>query len=177
MPEILSSPEVLLTFIATALLAAVVVWLVNALQRRQSDRALSEQRTRQEVTIQRVLDAVAKDKEQLVADYEARLRDREQQIAALERQVNRLRDHRGSSGILSLFGGKQRDVVGALLLENEQLHELLAAKQEQLRELMADMTAKLMERIDEQAQECACCALQTGPAFSVSATRRGSKAA
>ena len=55
-----------------------------------------------------------------------------------------------SSGMLGIFGGKQRDVVSALLLENEQLHELLTAKQEQTRELVADLTNKLMARMDEQ---------------------------
>ena len=149
------SPEVLLTLIVCALLAGLIIWLVSAWHRRQRNVALAEQRVQQEAAISRLLDALSQDKEKLLAEYEERLSERDQRIAVLEGQVARLRDRITSSGILSLFGGRQRDVVSALLLENEQLHELLASKQLQLRELMADMTSKLMDRIDEQAQESA----------------------
>jgi len=153
--SILLSPPVLVTFIVCALLAGLIIWLLHAWQRRQRHVALAEQRESQETTIERLLDSVARDKEEVVADYEARLHERDEHIAALEREVARLRERATASGILGLFGGKQRDVVSALLLENEQLHELLAQKQGQLRELMSDMTDKLLARMDEQAQESA----------------------
>jgi len=73
----------------------------------------------------------------------------------LEAQVQRLRDRLASSGIMGLFGGKQRDVVTALLLENEQLHELLAQQQEDTRALMEDMSAKLLDRMEAQAEQSA----------------------
>ncbi len=58
--------------------------------------------------------------------------------------------------MVGIFGrSRQRDAISALLLENEQLHELLAQKQEQLRELTTDLTNKLLARLDEQAQESA----------------------
>jgi len=153
--SLILSPPVLVTFILCALLAGIVIWLVNAWQRKQRAGALAEQRSQQEATIQRLLDSLTQDKEKLVAEYEARLRERDERITAQERELSRLRDRLSSSGVLGLFGGRQRDVVSALLLENEQLHELLAQKQEQLRDLMADMTAKLVERLDEQARESA----------------------
>ena len=153
--DILLSPPVLVTFIVCAALAALVIWLLQAWQRRQRGVALAEQRQNQEATIGRLLDSVAQDKEEVVADYEARLRERDERIAALERDAARLRERATATGILGLFGGKQRDVVSALLLENEQLHELLTQKQGQLRELMSDMTDKLLARMDEQAQESA----------------------
>jgi len=146
---------VLLTFIVCALIAGVIIWVLNGLHRRQRERLLADQRVHQEATLQRLLDTVAQDKDEIVAEYERQLRERDQQIAALEREVARLRDRLSSSGMLGLFGGRQRDVVSALLLENEQLHELLAKKQEQMRDMMADMTGKLMDRLDEQAQESA----------------------
>ena len=154
LPAVLS-PQVLATFIVCATLAGLAIWLVSAWQRRQRDRALRQQRQHQEAAIERLLDSVAQTKEETIAEYEARLRERDERIAALERETSRLRDRLTSSGILGLFGGKQREAVSALLLENEQLHELLADKQVQLRDLMADMTQKLMERIDEQARETA----------------------
>lgn len=153
--DTLLSPPVLLTFIVCALLAGIIIGFINGMHRRQRERLLADQRAHQEATLQRLLDTVADDKDEIVAEYEARLRERDLQVAALEREVMRLRDRLSSSGLLGLFGGRQRDVVSALLLENEQLHELLAKKQEQMRDMMADMTAKLMERIDEQAQESA----------------------
>jgi predicted HicB family RNase H-like nuclease len=153
--SILLSPPVLVTFIICAFLAALALWLASAWQRRQRQTALNEQRENQETAIERILDSVARDKEEVVADYEGQLRARDERIASLEREVARLRERVTSTGILSLFGGRQRDVVGALLLENEQLHELLAQKQDQLRELMTDMSGKLLARLDEQAQESA----------------------
>lgn len=149
------SPPVLLTFILCAVLAGIVIWLVGAWQRKQRTSALAEQRNQQEATIQRLLDSLAQDKEKLIAEYEARLQERDERILTQERELNRLRDRLSSSGVLGLFGGRQRDIVSALLLENEQLHELLAQKQDQLRDLMADMTTKLVERLDEQARESA----------------------
>ncbi|NLG50409.1 MAG: hypothetical protein GX552_09905 [Chloroflexi bacterium] len=152
---VLFSPPVLITFIVCAIVAGLIIWAMSAWQRRQREHSLSDQRRQQEDTVKRLLDSVADDKEQVVAEYEQRLRERDERIAALEREVARLRDRMTSSGMLGLFGGKQRDVVSALLLENEQLHELLAAKQAQIRDLMMDMTSKLMERLDEQAEESA----------------------
>ena len=153
--EILLSPPVIITIITCVVLAAILIWLVTLWQRRQRDRALAQQRENQEMTLERVLDSLTQDKEQIMADYEARLREREQRIAALEREVERLRDRLSSSGILGLFGGKQRDAVSALLLENEQLHELLTRQQEQFRQMMADTTDQLLRRLDDQIQESA----------------------
>jgi Skp family chaperone for outer membrane proteins len=153
--SVIFSPPVLVTFILCALVAGLVIWVWSGWQRRQREHALAEQRRTQEATLSRLLASVADDKEQLIAEYEERLRQRDERIAALEREVSRLRDRLTSSGILSLFGGRQRDVVSALLLENEQLHELLAQKQAQMRDLMAEMSARLLQRLDEQAQESA----------------------
>lgn len=151
----LLSPQVLVTFILCAFLAGVALWLASAWRKRQETKSLSQQRGQQEATIERLLDSMVRDKESVVAEYESRLSQRDERIATLEREVSRLRDRLSSSGLLGLFGGKQRDVLGALLLENEQLHELLAKKQEQLRDLVTDMTGKLVARLDEQAQESA----------------------
>lgn len=149
----LFSPPVLLMFIVCAVLAGVVIWLSISWQRRQRRIALAEQREHQESAIERLIDSVADDKEQLVREYEGRIRERDQRISTLESEVGRLRDRLSSSGVLGLFGGKQRDVVSALLLENEQLHELLATKQVQLRDMIADMSAKLLDAMDQQADE------------------------
>jgi len=153
--QTLISPPVLLTFIACAALAALAIWLYDKLQRRRHEGGLSQQRAHQEVTIQRLLDSVADDKEQVIGEYETRIQAKDRQIAALEREIARLKDRLSSSGVLGLFGGKQRDVISALLLENEQLHELLTQKQEQMRDLMENMTGQLLARLDEQAQESA----------------------
>ena len=153
--SVILSPPVLITFIVCVLLFGAVAWLINAWHRRQRDRLLSEQRGYQEATVERLLDSVSSDKDQLIAQYEAQLRERDDRIAALEGTVSRLRDRFSSSGIMGLFGGKQRDVVSALLLENEQLHELLLEKQEHLRHTMADMTNQLLERMDEQTRASA----------------------
>jgi len=153
--DTLFSPPVLVTVLVCAVLAAVVIWLLNYQQGRRRGQALGEQRSLQEATIERLLDSVAQDKRKLIADYEARLLEQQNRIASLEQESSRLRDRLTSSGILGLFGGKQRDVVSALLLENEQLHELVAQKQGQLRDMMGDMTNKLLDRMDEQAKESA----------------------
>jgi len=149
------SPPVLLTILVMLALAAIVIWVLSYLNNRRRGQALGEQRALQESTIERLMDSVAQDKRKIIADYEARLLEQQERIAALEQETSRLRDRLTSSGILGLFGGKQRDVVSALLLENEQLHELLARKQEDLRSLMGDMTEKLLGRMDEQARESA----------------------
>jgi len=151
--QILLSAPVLITFIVCTALAALVVWLYSVRMARQRQSTLAEQRGQQEATIKRLLDSVAQDKDEVIAEYEGRLRERDERIAVLERKVGRLRDRVASSGVLSLFGGRQRDAVSALLLENEQLHELLAQKQVQMRDLMADMSGKILARMDEQAQE------------------------
>lgn len=153
--SVVFSPPVLVTLFVCALLAGLIIWLVNVWQRRGRAAALAEQRVLQEATLQRLLDSVADDKKQVVAEYEARVRERDARIATLEAEIGRLRDRLSSSGVLGLFGGRQREVVSALLLENEQLHELLAKKQADLASLVADLTSKLTARLDEQAQESA----------------------
>jgi hypothetical protein len=152
---VLLSPEVLVTFLASLVLFGLVLWAILAWRGRRSRRDLEEQRLMQEAALERVLRAVDADKEQAVAAYEAQLAEKDARIAQLEAQVGRLRDRLASSGVLGLFGGKQRDVVTALLLENEQLHELLAQQQEDTRELMADMSGKLLDRMEAQADQSA----------------------
>ena len=153
--QIAFSPPVLVTFILCALLAALAIWLALGWQRRRLTKMLSQQRAQQEATVERLLEAVSRDKEQLIAQYEAALREREARLALIEGENSRLRDRLSSAGLLGMFGNKQRDVIGALLLENEQLHELLAQKQEQLRELVSELTGKLLDRLDEQTRESA----------------------
>jgi len=152
---VLLSPQVLVTFLASLLLFGLVLWVILAWRGRRSRKGLAEQRTLQEAALERVLRAVDADKEQAVEAYEAQLREKDARIAQLEAQVGRLRDRLASSGVLGLFGGKQRDVVTALLLENEQLHELVAQQQEDTRELMADMSGKLLDRMEAQADQSA----------------------
>ena len=170
----LLSPPVLLTILAMLVLAALVIWLLNYSHSRRRSQALGDQRTLQEATIERLMDSVAEDKKKIIADYEAKLLEQQDRIAALEQETARLRDRLTSSGILGLFGSKQRDVVGALLLENEQLHELLARKQEG--------SARTDGRHDRQAPrangrtgtgERSSGALQAGPAFRFPAAGRG----
>lgn len=153
--EIVFSPPVLVTFILCAMLAALAIWLALGWQRRRLTKTLAHQRSQQEATVEHLLEAVSHDKEQLIAQYEAALREHEARLALIEGENSRLRDRLSSAGLLGMFGGKQRDVIGALLLENEQLHELLAQKQTQLRDLVSDLTGKLMDRLDEQARESA----------------------
>jgi len=152
---ILLSPPVLVTFIVCAVLAGLIIWLLAKWQSRQRERSLSQQRGHQEATIERLLDSVAQDKEDVIAEYEGRLRDADRRVAALELEVQRMRDRMSSSGLLGLFGGSQRQVVSALLLENEQLHELLAEKQQESRDLVRDMTDKLIDRMDQQTRDSA----------------------
>ena len=153
--SVLLSPPVLVTLIVCVIIFGALTWLINAWHRRPGGKLLAEQRGYQEATVQRLLDSVSDDKDQVIAEYEARLREKDHQIAALEGNVSRLRDRLSSSGILGLFGGRQRDVVGALLLENEQLHELLLEKQEQMRRSMADVTTQMLDRMDEQTRATA----------------------
>ncbi|HHX66112.1 MAG TPA: hypothetical protein GX702_14635 [Chloroflexi bacterium] len=152
---VLLSPEVLVTFIVTALLAGLVIWLLTSLAERRRRGALAQQRLQQEDTIERLLSSLEQDKAKTVAEYEAHVRERDERITHLEGEINRLRDRLSSSGLMGLFGGRQRDVVSALLLENEQLHELVASQQAELREMMSDLTGKLLDRMDRQAQESA----------------------
>jgi len=151
--ETLTDPKVLVTFIICAVLGALAVWLAVALTNRKREIALREQRKQQEATIARLLDSIAEDKEKIVAEYEERLREKEERIQALEKEVARLRDRITQGGFLGLFGGKQRDIISALLLENEQLHELLAQKQDELREWVSELTDKLVSRLEAQYQE------------------------
>jgi len=150
--SVVFSTPVLVTFIVCTVVYGAVIWIMSAVHRRQRERLLSEQRGYQEATVQRLLDSVTDDKEKVIAEYEARLRAKDAQIGSLEGTVNRLRDRLSSSGIMGLFGGKQRDVIGALLLENEQLHELLVSKQEELRRTVADLTTQMLDRMDEQTR-------------------------
>ena len=149
------SPQVLLTFLGSLLLFGLILWAVLAWHGQSSRQGMAEQRTLQEAALERVLRAVDADKQKTLESYEAQLRERETQIAHLEAQVSRLRDRLASSGIMGLFGGKQRDVVTALLLENEQLHELLTQSQKETRDLMQDMSTKLLDRMEAQADQSA----------------------
>lgn len=151
--EILLDPRVLVTFIICAFLGILGVWLALALSRRQHEKTLTDQRRQQEEAVSRILDSFAEDKDEIVADYETRLKEQEGHIALLEKENARLKERLAQGGFLGMFGGRQRDVISALLLENEQLHEILAQKQEQLRELLADLTGKLLDRLDEQVAE------------------------
>lgn len=151
--EILLDPRVLVTFILCAFVGLLALWGAQALSRRRQEKTLAEQRKNQEETVSRLLDSMAESKEEVVAEYESRLREQQQRVAALEKENARLKEKVSQGGLMGLFGGRQRDVISALLLENEQLHELLAQRQEQLRELMGDLTGKLLDRLDEQIAE------------------------
>lgn len=153
--QVIFSPPVLLTVLICLLLAAIGIWAIIWWQHRSREKLLAQQRSHQEGAIERLLSSFGADKEQLLREQEALVAQRDIRIAALERENNRLRDRLTSSGLLGVFGSGKREVVSALLLENEQLHELLAQKQEQMRDLMADMTGRLMDRFEEQAQESA----------------------
>lgn len=153
--QIVFSPAVLLTVLICLVLAGAVIWLLLYRQRRVQTRSLSQQREQQESTVDRLLRSFGSDKDALVHDYEARLAEKDARIASLERENSHLRDRLTSTGIMGVFGGGKREVVSALLLENEQLHELLAQKQAELRDLMSDLSTRLVERMDEQAQESA----------------------
>lgn len=153
--DILLDPRILITFIICAALGLLAVWVTVSLNRRRQERVLGDQRKQQEEAVSRILDSFAKSKDEIIRDYETQLREHEQRLGILEKENARLKERLTQGGILGMFGGKQRDVVSALLLENEQLHELLAQKQDQLRALLNDLTGKLIERMDEQAAETA----------------------
>lgn len=155
----LLSPEILVvilaTFVICAIVGAAVAWIVAVLQRRKREQMLSQQRAHQEEALKRVLESLAHDRECSMEDYEQKLAEQREHMQALERENARLRDRLSSFGVLGLFGGKQREVVSALLLENEQLHELLATKQAQLSEIVGEMTSRLMAQLEQQAEESA----------------------
>lgn len=154
--DMVFSPQVLVTIIVCATITGLVVWLRGKWIARQQQQALGEQRKQQEATLERLLEATTTGKQRVIAEYEQEIAERDQRLANLEHQVARLRDRLTAGGVIGVFGGgKQRDVISALLLENEQLHELLAEKQAELRDLMTDMTGKLIDRMDAQAQESA----------------------
>jgi len=150
---ILLDPKVLLTFLATAAVAGVIIWLVSLTTTRRQEKLLAGQRTQQEGTINRLFDSLAADKEKMAREYEETLAEREARIAALDKEIGRLRDRAAGSGLLGLFGRSQREGISALLLENEQLHEQLARQQEEMRDLVGDLTGKLMDRVERQYQE------------------------
>jgi hypothetical protein len=153
--QVIFSPPVLLTFLVCLVLGAAVTWLLLWRERRLRNAALAQQRNLQEGTIERLLSSFGADKDQVQRDHEHLLGEKDERIASLERENARLRDRLTSSGLLGVFGGGKREIVSALLLENEQLHELLASKQADVRDLMDDMTHRLLDRLDEQAQESA----------------------
>jgi hypothetical protein len=150
--QVIFSPPVLVTFMVTVALAALVIWLTSAVHRRQRDALLAQVRRQQDVTVEHLLEATSHEKDRLIAEYERQARERDERIATLEATVSRLRDRMSASGVLGIFGGKQRDVVGALLLENEQLHELLVQKQQQVREIVSDMNERILAQMDEQTE-------------------------
>ena len=146
---------VLVTFLVCAALAGLIIWFQAARQRRQTRRQLETQREQQEEALERVLRATAQDDEKLVSDYETQLAALDERMNSLERENARLRDRLASSGVMGLFGGKQKESVSALLLENEQLHELLASQQSQMAEMMRDMSDRWVSQIEQQAQASA----------------------
>jgi len=146
---------VLVTLLVCAALAGLIVWFLAARQRRRTRRQLALQREQQEAALERVLRATAQDDEKLVSDYETQLAALDERMNSLERENARLRDRLASSGVMGLFGGKQKESVSALLLENEQLHELLASQQSQMAEMMRDMSDRWVSQIEQQAQASA----------------------
>ena len=153
--DTLLDTRVLVTFIICAILGGLAVWAAIWTTKRRYDKHLTEQRHQQEEAVSRILDSLSKSKDEIIADYEAQLREQRQQAALQEKEVKRLKDRVAQGGLLGMFGGGQREVISSLLLENEQLHELLSQKQEQIRDLMQDLTGKLLDRLDEQVQESA----------------------
>lgn len=153
--DVLMDPKVLLTFLATAAVAGIIIWFLSWNWRRRLEKALEEQRRQQESTVSRLFDSLAHDKEELVRKYEEIIAEKQTRIDVLEKEVARLRDRLTQGGLLSLFGRGQREAVSALLLENEQLHEQLAHLQEEMRNLVGDLTGKLMDRLEKQYQESA----------------------
>ncbi len=151
--DVLMDPRVLLTFLATAAVAGVIIWLLSWRCRRRLEHALEEQRRQQEHTVSRLFDSLAHDKEELVRKYEEIIAEKQARIEALEKETARLRDRVTQGGLLSLFGRGQREAVSALLLENEQLHEQLARLQGEMRSLVGDLTGKLIDRLEKQYEE------------------------
>jgi predicted RNase H-like nuclease (RuvC/YqgF family) len=153
--DILLDPRVLVTFIICAILGALGVWIALMINNRRHHAAVREQRQGQEEAVSRILESVAKSKDEIITDYETQIQALRRELEEQEKENKRLKDRVAQGGLLGMFGGQQRQVISSLLLENEQLHELLAQKQEQLRDLMQDMSTRLVERLDEQTQESA----------------------
>jgi len=151
--EILLDPRVFLTFLATAVVAGLIIWIISLTNRRRLENSMSTQRRQQEGTVNRLFDSLASDKEKIVREYEETIADKDRQIVTLKREIARLRDRVTQGGLMSLFGKGQREAVSALLLENEQLHEQLALQHGETRELVGDLTTKLMDRMEKQYQE------------------------
>jgi len=146
---------VLVTVLVCMALTGLIIWYLGARQRRQTRRQLSTQREQQEEALDRVLRATAQDDEKMVNDYEIQIAALDERIQTLESENARLRDRLASSGVMGLFGGRQKESVSALLLENEQLHELLAAQQAQMAKTVRDMSDRWVSQIEQQAQESA----------------------
>ena len=153
--QTLFSPPVLVTVLICLVLGAIAVLTTIWVMRRVRERQLGQQRAQQESTIDRLLASFGADRDEAARQHEAAIAERDARIATLERDNARLRERLASSGLLGAFGGGKREAISALLLENEQLHELLAQKQEQMRELTDDLMHKLLDRLDEQAQDSA----------------------
>ena len=153
--EILLDPKVFLTFLATAVVAGLIIWIMSLTSRRRLQGSMDTQRRQQEGTVNRLFDSLAADKENIVREYEETIAAKDAEIVTLKREVARLRDRVTQGGLMSLFGKGQREAVSALLLENEQLHEQLALQQGETRDLVGDLTGKLMDRMEKQYQESA----------------------
>jgi len=151
--DILLDPSVFLTFLATAVVAGLIIWIISLTNRRRLEGSMNTQRRQQEGTVNRLFDSLAADKEKIVREYEETIAEKDAQIVALKREVVRLRDRVTQGGLMSLFGKGQREAVSALLLENEQLHEQLALQHGETRDLVGDLTTKLMDRMEQQYQE------------------------
>ena len=153
--DVLLDPKVFLTFLATAVLAGLIIWIMSLTSRRRLQGSMDSQRRQQEGTVNRLFDSLAADKENIVREYEETIAAKDAEIVTLKREVARLRDRVTQGGLMSLFGKGQREAVSALLLENEQLHEQLALQQGETRDLVGDLTGKLMDRMEKQYQESA----------------------
>lgn len=151
--EILLDPKVILTFLATAVVAGAIIWIISLTNRRRMEKLLSEQRKQQEGTVNRLFDSLAEDKAKIVREYEEIIAEKDEEIANLKREVTRLRDRVTQGGLIGIFGKGQKETVSALLLENEQLHEQLARQQKETRDLVGDLTGKLMDRMERQYEE------------------------
>jgi len=151
--DVLLDTRVLVTFIICAILGGVAVWTAVTATKRRYDKSLTDQRRQQEEAVSRILDSFSKSKDEIIADYEAQLREQRQQASAQDKEIKRLKDRVAQGGLLGMFGGGQREVISSLLLENEQLHELVTEKQQQIRDLVGDLTGKLLDRLDEQVRD------------------------